>query len=33
MLIFGCMMFLASLSLILKFTFVKNSRCHVCVEC
>ena len=23
---------LANLSLILKFTFVKNSKCHVCVE-
>ena len=29
---FGCMMRLANLSLILKFTFVKNSKCHVCVE-
>jgi hypothetical protein len=28
----GCMMHLASLSLIPKFTFVKNSKCHVCVE-
>jgi hypothetical protein len=26
------MMHLASLSLIPKFTFVKNSKCHVCVE-
>jgi hypothetical protein len=29
---FGCMMRLASLSLIPKFTFVKNSKCHLCVE-
>ena len=29
---FGCMMRLANLSLIPKFTFVKNSKCHVCVE-
>jgi transposase InsO family protein len=29
---FGCMMRLASLSLIPKFTSVKNSKCHVCVE-
>ena len=29
---FGCMMCLANLSLIPKFTFVKNSKCHVCVE-
>jgi transposase InsO family protein len=29
---FGCMMRLASLSLITKFTSVKNSKCHVCVE-
>jgi hypothetical protein len=29
---FGCMMCLASLSLIPKFTSVKNSKCHVCVE-
>jgi len=29
---FGCMMRLASLSLIPKVTFVKNSKCHVCVE-
>ena len=29
---FGCMMRLANLSLIPKFTFVKNSECHVCVE-
>ena len=29
---FGCMMRLANLSLISKFTFVKNSKCHVCVE-
>ena len=28
---FGCMMHLANLSLIPKFTFVKNSKCHVCV--
>ena len=28
----GCMMRLANLSLIPKFTFVKNSKCHVCVE-
>jgi transposase InsO family protein len=26
------MMRLANLSLILKFTFIKNSKCHVCVE-
>ena len=26
------MMRLANLNLILKFTFVKNSKCHVCVE-
>jgi hypothetical protein len=30
--IFGCMMHLASLSLIPNFTAVKNSKCHVCVE-
>jgi hypothetical protein len=29
---FGCMMQLANLNLIPKFTFVKNSKCHVCVE-
>ena len=29
---FGCMSRLASLSLIPKFTSVKNSKCHVCVE-
>ena len=29
---FGCMMRLANLSLIPKFTIVKNSKCHVCVE-
>jgi hypothetical protein len=29
---FGYMMRLASLSLIPKFTSVKNSKCHVCVE-
>ena len=29
---FGCMMRLANLNLIPKFTFVKNSKCHVCVE-
>ena len=29
---FGCMMRLANLSLIPQFTFVKNSKCHVCVE-
>jgi transposase InsO family protein len=29
---FGCMMLLASLSLITMFTSVKNSKCHVCVE-
>ena len=29
---FGCMMRLANLSLIPKITFVKNSKCHVCVE-
>jgi hypothetical protein len=29
---FSCMMHLASLSLIPKFTSVKNSKCHVCVE-
>ena len=29
---FGCMMRLANLSLIPKFNFVKNSKCHVCVE-
>jgi transposase InsO family protein len=29
---FGCMMRLANLSLISKFTFVKNSKCHECVE-
>src|SRR6266498_1641314 len=29
---FGCMTRLASLSLIPKFTLVKNSKCHVCVE-
>jgi len=29
---FGCMMRLASLSLIPKVTFDKNSKCHVCVE-
>ena len=29
---FGCMMRLANLSLISKFTFVKNSKCQVCVE-
>ena len=29
---FGCMMRLTNLSLIPKFTFVKNSKCHVCVE-
>ena len=29
---FGCMMRLANLSLIPKFTFVKNSKCHICVE-
>ena len=29
---FGCMTHLANLSLILKFTLVKNSKCHVCVE-
>ena len=29
---FGYMMRLANLSLIPKFTFVKNSKCHVCVE-
>ena len=29
---FGCMMRLANLSSIPKFTFVKNSKCHVCVE-
>jgi hypothetical protein len=29
---FGCMMRLANLNLILKFTFVKNSKCHVCIE-
>jgi hypothetical protein len=29
---FGCMMRLASLSLIPKFTSIKNSKCHVCVE-
>jgi hypothetical protein len=29
---FGCMMCLANLSLIPKFTLVKNSKCHVCVE-
>ena len=29
---FGCMMRLANLSLIPKFTFVKNSKCYVCVE-
>jgi hypothetical protein len=29
---FGCMMHLTSLSLIPKFTSVKNSKCHVCVE-
>jgi hypothetical protein len=28
---FGCMMHLASLRLIPKFTFVKNSKCQVCV--
>jgi hypothetical protein len=28
---FGCMARLANLSLILKFTLVKNSECHVCV--
>jgi hypothetical protein len=29
---FGCMMHLASLSLIPKFTSVRNFKCHVCVE-
>jgi hypothetical protein len=29
---FGCTMYLASLSIIPKFTSVKNSKCHVCVE-
>jgi hypothetical protein len=29
---FGCMAWLANLSLILKFTVVKGSKCHVCVE-
>jgi hypothetical protein len=29
---FGCLMRLENLNLILKFTFVKNSKCHVCVE-
>jgi hypothetical protein len=29
---FGCMMRLASLSLIPKFTSIKNSKCHLCVE-
>jgi len=29
---FGCMIRLANLSLISKFTLVKNSKCHVCVE-
>ena len=29
---FGCMMRLSNLNLISKFTFVKNSKCHVCVE-
>jgi transposase InsO family protein len=29
---FGCMMRLASFSLIKKFTSVKNYKCHVCVE-
>ena len=29
---FGCMMCLANWSLIPKFTFIKNSKCHVCVE-
>ena len=29
---FGCMMRLANPSLILRFTLVKNSKCHVCVE-
>ena len=29
---FGCMMRLANLNLISKFTFVKNSKCHVCVK-
>jgi hypothetical protein len=29
---FGCMMRLANLSLIPKFIFVKNCKCHVCVE-
>jgi hypothetical protein len=29
---FGCMARLANLSLIPKFTLVKGSKCHVCVE-
>jgi hypothetical protein len=29
---FGCMAWLANLSLIPKFTVVKGSKCHVCVE-
>jgi hypothetical protein len=29
---FGCMAWLANLSLIPKFTIVKGSKCHVCVE-
>ena len=29
---FGCMMRLANLSLIPKFSFVKNYKCHICVE-
>jgi hypothetical protein len=29
---FGCMLLLASLSLIPKFTLVKNSKCQICVQ-
>jgi hypothetical protein len=29
---FGCMLQLANMSLILKLTLVKGSKCHVCVQ-
>jgi hypothetical protein len=29
---FGCLMRLANMNLILKFNFVKGSKCHVCVQ-